>query len=288
MSQHALHKLRTAEGLSAAQRGVAEFLEASFKDVPFLSTADIAERTGVSKATVVRAVQKLGFSGLDEVKEALRRALYEHAQSPAERALVAVQAEDATPERLLAALRTREVENVDRTLAGLDPAIVTALCGRLVSARRVWVCGFRHSHPAAQQLGFMLLQLLPDVMTVGMNEAAADVFSMATPQDYVLIVAHTRVARQKIRLRKYLEARGIPYSLITERVDALPDNQAEFILLGRTEATGAFRSYTAFISIANVIARFLEVYSPMATARLSETEVALGRFAVLHSSREGG
>src|SRR5215813_3334038 len=65
--------------LSPTERRVASFLAEHPEEAAFVSAADVAAQLGTSDATVVRAVQSLGYSGLPELKRELVKALMSRA-----------------------------------------------------------------------------------------------------------------------------------------------------------------------------------------------------------------
>ncbi|GAA2709063.1 MurR/RpiR family transcriptional regulator [Actinoplanes palleronii] len=70
-----LLNLAQAHRLSPAQRQIVRRMLGMFPDVAFLSTIEIAERTGVSQPTVTRLATALGFAGFPEFRAALRDAV---------------------------------------------------------------------------------------------------------------------------------------------------------------------------------------------------------------------
>lgn len=66
---------RSRNSLSPSFRRVAEFIDANRVDVLTLSALDLARIVGTSDATVVRAVQALGFKGLNELRAELAKSL---------------------------------------------------------------------------------------------------------------------------------------------------------------------------------------------------------------------
>src|SRR5438876_6548993 len=61
--------------LSAAEERVVDFIARHREEVAFLSAAEIARELATSDATVIRAAQSLGYSGLPELKSELQNAL---------------------------------------------------------------------------------------------------------------------------------------------------------------------------------------------------------------------
>src|SRR3546814_8383324 len=65
-----------AENLTRAERQVIDhLLRIAPSELAFVSAAGIAEATGTSDATVIRAASRLGFSGLPELKRQATRAI---------------------------------------------------------------------------------------------------------------------------------------------------------------------------------------------------------------------
>src|SRR5258705_7590490 len=78
-------RLRTASpALSPAARRVLRFIADNRALALALSAAELAARTGVSDATVVRTVQALGFGGLPELRRLLAASLGVAEPGPAE------------------------------------------------------------------------------------------------------------------------------------------------------------------------------------------------------------
>src|SRR5512145_2816674 len=61
--------------LPPSERKVVDFVLGSFEDVIRMTLADLAQRSGVSDATVVRLCRSLGFNSFLELKIALTRSV---------------------------------------------------------------------------------------------------------------------------------------------------------------------------------------------------------------------
>jgi DNA-binding MurR/RpiR family transcriptional regulator len=263
------------------QKKVMAFFEFFYYDIPFFSVDDIASRSGVSKATVVRAIQRLGYTSFDELKNEVREALYSSPESPAQRSLK--RPSSLTIEAIVNAHRERELENLQETYRQLDYRTLAGLCESLIAAERVWVYGQRFSYGLAFGLGLFLSQLLPAVFTVsGEAGTLADSLSSAQTSDHVVIIAHRRIGAEKAALINLLIRKKVPYSLITDLQDHPICEKATHIVHAVTTSVGAFNLYSSSYSIIQAIASILEICAPSAKRRLTETEIAfqhLGTFS---------
>ena len=147
-----LSDLARRRRLSPTQRRVVHRMLGMFPEVAFLSTVEIAGRTGVSQPTVTRLATALGFAGFPEFRAALREAvLAGNAGGPGADRLApadAVEQERAnleTVRRVVGGDRTGEAV---RLLAGTTP---------------LGVLGLRASAALAEYFGYFARKVLPDV-----------------------------------------------------------------------------------------------------------------------------
>jgi DNA-binding MurR/RpiR family transcriptional regulator len=64
--------------LTPSQRKTLEYVLDHYDEVAFLSSAALAERIGVSEATVIRLSQSVGFSGFPELRKNLQALVRDH------------------------------------------------------------------------------------------------------------------------------------------------------------------------------------------------------------------
>ncbi len=136
--------------IPSEQRVAAEFA-AHPEEVAMLSVADVAARTGVSTATVIRACQNLGFKGFQHLRLLLMRDIGSTRQ-PRSASLDAAESAEWVP--ALFGLAAREIP---ASLGALDYAEFDRAARAIAAARRVLVVGNGGSGPAAQAFALRLL-----------------------------------------------------------------------------------------------------------------------------------
>src|SRR5689334_11369408 len=104
--------------LSPTQRQIVQRMLGMFPGVAFLSTIEIAERTGVSQPTVTRLATALGFAGFPEFRAALREVVVEISPAPDRQSVPAVDQEIANLESLKRTLDGDRMREAVRLLAG--------------------------------------------------------------------------------------------------------------------------------------------------------------------------
>lgn len=192
--------------LSPAEQRLARFVLDHTDEVPFLSTNELAERTGLSNASVTRFAQRLGYEGYPHLQREVRRHLR---QRFAPRT-------DPGQTGLLSQFWQLEQSNfaqvVQTSEAHLEPFV-----SAVVKAQSVWVVGTRASKPiasvAAHYLGLHRSRVyLLDSEDKQSYEAVLD----ANPKDVALVYTIRRYAKATTRLGQALHAQGVPLLLITD------------------------------------------------------------------------
>lgn len=139
--------------LQPTERSVATVLLERATEVVELSSQQVAEAAGASRATVVRACQSLGFSGYQQLRVLLARDLgYQIAAS----ATPATAAESDSPAGIVAETFRHVAATISGMASLLEPAAVEAAVEILATARRVVVVGNGLSAPLATNLAARL------------------------------------------------------------------------------------------------------------------------------------
>ena len=146
-----------AEQLTKSERRVAEIILQQSQLVAFGTVSDLAQAAQAGVATVARLALKLGFSGFSDMQNAVRHNMASQLEPAAIR--IKTQAGSSLENHLQV-----ELENVQQTLGGQEPAKISAIVaqlGQLKSA--VYVLSGNASRGVAQQFVEDLGALRPNV-----------------------------------------------------------------------------------------------------------------------------
>lgn len=140
--------------LAPSERKVADYVLANFEDVIRMTLADLAQRSGVSDATVVRLCRSLGYNNLLELKISLTRSISDSPRLIHD----AVCEEDPAPKIARKVLRTA-IQAVEDTLEVLDDEAFEKAVNILHNADRILIVGVGTSGPLAQELFNRLIRM---------------------------------------------------------------------------------------------------------------------------------
>lgn len=158
------------------------------KQMVYLSVVDVAELSETSTATVVRASQRLGFRGFQDLKLALAQSLA--GTSPAT-AVMSGLSDRATPHEVLEHALQTGVQALTDAAATVDGASFAAATDLLGEAERVLVVAAGTSHPLAADVARAL------VSTGHRAEAPGEVMAqhlaarLLTPGELCIAISHT-------------------------------------------------------------------------------------------------
>lgn len=138
--------------LPPSARTIANYIQSDPLVVVSQSVAQIAEKTGTSKATVSRFFRQLGFESHQDAK---------NSQLSLREKGVPVAVQEASQDYL-----SQELINFQLTHDGIEEKTIQELATRILKASRVTVVGFRNSYPAALHLRQQLKQMVESVRMI--------------------------------------------------------------------------------------------------------------------------
>jgi DNA-binding MurR/RpiR family transcriptional regulator len=227
-------RFRTSDRrLSRSALRVIKFIDRNRATALASSAAELAASIGTSDATVVRAVQALGFEGLADLRQTLAASMDRH-PTPADdlqRTLVDIgeSAEDAV-DLVLATHR----EAVDALQSKEARATIAAAVSTLHGAARIFVFGIGPSAPLAQYVAVLLGRngrLARTLDATGI--ALADQLLDLRKRDALLILAYGRSYREvEVTIT---EARRLRLSivLVTDTLDGRLTRHADVVIPAR-------------------------------------------------------
>ncbi|KAA8995622.1 MurR/RpiR family transcriptional regulator [Affinibrenneria salicis] len=237
--------------LSPQEQRVADFIFDHIDDLIGYNSPELAQLSGVSKATVSRLFRRLGYSSYRAMRDELRT--LRQSGMPLADYRDAVQGNT-----LLARHYKQEMANLTQWVNQLDAAQFAAAIAAMMRARRLAILGLRNSYPVALHLRQQLLQVRSQVhMLAQPGQTLAEELVDLARQDLVVVVAFRRRSRLIRPLLLQLQQRDIPVLLICE-----PQAQQLLPLVGAAltvplESVSAFDNYASAMSLVNLLSNAL-------------------------------
>ena len=262
--------------LTRAERQLAAHILGNFPVSVLGSVAAVARAAGVSAPTVVRLVQKLGFSGYPEFQAQLHDELGEKLASPI--AKREKWAGTAPQDHILGSFAEQVINNLNATLGQLDPQEFDAVTALLADRdRHIHMLGGRLSHAIAMYLGTALKVMRNDVTLLSSlpNTWPPSLLDMRAGD--VLVVFDVRRYEPAMQdAAELAREQGAVVVLITDRWLSPVAGVADHIIACHTEAPSAWDSLTPLLGVVEAL------LATMQTRHWQDTSTRLERLETLY------
>ncbi|KQN44126.1 RpiR family transcriptional regulator [Serratia sp. Leaf50] len=237
--------------LTPQEQRVADFIFDHIDDLMSYNSAELARLSGVSKATVSRLFKRLGYPSYRDMRDEVRT--LRQSGMPLTDSRDAVQGNT-----LLSRHYKQEMANLTQWINQIDGGQFTAVITALSLARQVRLLGLRNSYPVALHLRQQLLQVRDQVMIMPQpGQTLAEELVDLTSQDVVIFIAFRRRPRTARAILTQLQQMNVPVLLICEPQAQSLIPLARWHLSASLDSVSAFDSYSAAMSMANLLSNAL-------------------------------
>lgn len=252
--------------LHPAELKLAELLCDFPGELASYSARELAALAGVSNATVTRFVRRLGYDSYEEARRHAR------AESETGSRLYLSPAPDqsvSAPQHV-----AQSVLNIQRTMAVIDPAAVDEVARSIVGARKVWVIGFRASHPFASYLQWQLTQITESIVAIpNAGQTLGEHLVDVRPDDCVIFFGLRRRVAMTEQILTEVEARGATVLFVTDE-GAPVRSGVTWHFRCETGAAGPLFDHSAVMVLCHLIAsRAIEMAQADGRDRLKRIEM---------------
>ena len=224
---------RLMPSLSPAVARVASYLDQNRAMVLASSALQIAAQLGTSDATVIRAVQALGFDGLPDLKQALAAGLDDQ-RTPVGNMRRTLAEVGANASEAIEAVLEAHREGMAALQTETGRAAILAAITALHPANRIGVFGIG---PSAHLARYVALQLTRSgrqgILLDATGWALADQLLGLRPGDAVLLLAYGKPYREVQAVMGEARRLGLPVILVTDTETSAVAQQAKVVLLAR-------------------------------------------------------
>jgi RpiR family carbohydrate utilization transcriptional regulator len=266
-------RLADAQGrLNPRRRQLLAAIVDSASETFFLSTHQLARRYRVNPATIVRAVQVLGYERFADFAEDMREHFVVRL-TPYTIMAASVRAPGTITEHMQRAL-DRDRDNLEALRGSPDMPAILDLARRIHRARRVVVVGVDLAATLASFLAYGLLPLGFDAEApVGSSGLLYHKIRTLTKQDLVIGISFGRCLFETVDALKRARERGVPTFGITDAVSTPIARHADGCLMVSISSTAYTGSYVAPMALFNALFMACAHIKPKRSlARLLESE----------------
>lgn len=263
-----LYRVREAlPDLHPAERRLGEFVCDFPGELASYSAQELAALAHVSKATVTRFIQRLGYENYEEAR---RHARIEKATGSR---LFLATAADASSAQSINAHIAQGISNLEATFLSIPESQIEAVADAIVTSRKIWVLGFRSSHPFASYLQWQLTQVVEDIVAIpGAGQTLGEHIASIGQNDIVIFFAMRRRIAQGANILSLVKKTKAQLLYITDESAAF-ETAATWHFRCHTLAPGPQFNHTAVMALCHLlITRCLEKAGVEGRKRLRHIE----------------
>jgi DNA-binding MurR/RpiR family transcriptional regulator len=250
--------------LSRSQKQIARFIVDNQYFVAFASSAELAQRVGVSAATVVRFCQNLGYEGYPHFQAAIRQRFSRFmttAQRLEERLTTPIPEGD-----VLAQVLATDINNIKYTMELIDPVTFHAAVDEISQATGILVVGGGLSAPPALFLSHSLkvIGFPVRVVTTGGIPLSLEC-STLKPSDLLICIGFWRYFREIVAAMRWAKEKGIRRIAVTDSEVSPLAQLADYAFVTTVDSVGHSVSPLASIALIDALIAALSFERPQQT-----------------------
>ena len=267
--------------LSRGQKQIARFVVDNEYFVAFASAADVAQKVGVSTATVVRFCQALGYEGYPYLQAAIRQR-FPHSAATVQK--IEERLASPIPESdVLAQVFATDIDNIKHTMELAAPETFESAVAEIDGASGILVVGggvsatpalfFAHS---LKTMGFSV-----QVATTGGAPLSLELCALR-PDDMLIGISFWRYFRETVEAMSRAKEIGAKRIAITDSELSPLVQLADYVLLTATDGVAHSASPIASLSLINAFVAALAFRRPQQTlAALRSVDAAYRESQIL-------
>ncbi|MCG8615391.1 MAG: MurR/RpiR family transcriptional regulator [Desulfobacterales bacterium] len=250
-SKQFIKRIQALDKLTPKEKKIADFFARNYDDLVFENLSSIGRKADVSKPTVLRFINKLGFARFAEFNRALRDEMNLthdtlHIRYSLKKKLLQDSQED-----ILAQNFSNTIKNLETTYSRMDRAVFTEIARAIADVRgRLYIFGQRSSHALAYMFYNMIRRVLADIMLVPAGcSAEPDPLLDVTADDVLFVVFRHPYGTDAARLISYFRSCGGKVILLTDSELNPASDLADHQLVVNTEGVSVFTSSTSILAV---------------------------------------
>ena len=251
--KHLLSRIeKMMPGFSKGQRRIAQYIEDHYDKAEFMTASKLGATVGVSESTVVRFATEVGYDGYPQLQKAMQEMIRNK--------LTSVQRIEVTSNRIgdadvLDSVLNQDIDKIRRTLEETSHKDFYEAVDAIVSARKIYILAAR----SASALGIFLnyyFSLIFDkvelVTTTSKTEIYEKMFRI-NEEDVFIGISFPRYSKQAVSAMNFAKRKGARGIALTDSLLSPLAQQADFVLLARSDMASVVDSLVAPLSLINAM-----------------------------------
>lgn len=229
------------DSFSKQQKKVADYVMNNIEKIIYFPMSKFSDEIGVSKATLVRFAQYIGYDGFNDFREALFT-YYRDYLSPETRmrhSIAIMENVEFSYESII----SHEVEFLKASINSVNKAAFNAAIDHICSAKTLYIIGIGANEHMAHYLNFRLRRLrIPCKYVCEGGSSMCEHFLTLSEKDAAIIYNFSRLSTDNLRAMKILKDHKATSILITDMHNPTSSENVDYVLYAERGQKGTFPS----------------------------------------------
>jgi DNA-binding MurR/RpiR family transcriptional regulator len=238
--------------LTKSERRIASYLSENLDDSAFLSAGELADRLGLSEATMVRFARTLGFDSYPAMRTALQEN-FRHRMTHSSRLrsrLDDLREEGDIFERVVAS----EIDYLTQALQSLDRDAFNRAVMMLHEHQRIFVFGLGPSISLVDLITIRLTRSARHI--IPLNTSGKEILEpmlLMDKSDLLIAIGFFNITPSLQIVLEYANQHGTPVILLTDTLGTMVGDKADIVLSALRGPVSSFHSLTIPMTIINAL-----------------------------------
>ncbi len=246
--------------LTKQQKEIADYFLENLESIGQLSSVEVAEKIGVSDASIIRFSRAIGFDGFADLKAQIYSTLVEDSYAALSLSERLKQSHEAYPEEdFYNEFIDLMQENIIQTFINNNPTQFQNIVNNLISAKGKYIVGLRGCRGIALQFSRLLGFMLPEVVCINDSECPSiSQIQDIDKDDCLLMFVLARYYKADLDYLRLAKNRNAKICLVTDSKNSILADYGQTILLTQTKHMSFFNSLIGVSAVAEYLLTLIE------------------------------
>ena len=260
--------------LTKVQHRIMRYIIDNYDEAIFLTALKLAQKVGVSEASVVRLAQTIGFDGYPAMQRKLQQ--HFHYRISTVNRLVQAVSETRDESDVFVKVLQEDIRNLTQTLREMPIETFRQAVSEMRAANRIFVIGLKEAHAPAMVLANTVAYFKKNVVLLEpkIGHIWDRAFEIET-DDLVIGISFPRYARLTFEIVKYAYEKGARVGAITDSLLSPLAAFSHWVLPAHCQLDSFTESFTSSMSIVNALVAALGIQDTDKTMKTMKARESL-------------
>lgn len=267
--------------LTGSQKIIGKYVLDNYREVAFMSAIELAEKVGVSDATIIRFARSIGFSGFAEFKNHIREGI-KNFDPPYKRLS---QSLDILNDKnsLIMQVGKKDLKNLEFLLLNIEIEKINQAVDEIYKADTIYFMGVGASGVLIDFLVFHFRRMGFKVIPISEGGVAnVDKIMSITKNDLLIVCSFPRYSKPTFNAINFAKKRGAKILTITDSNFSTISINSDIVFSLKIDNSTFFNSYIVPMELCNIlIMSILEKKKEKIYNNLKETTQSMVLFDML-------